>query len=206
MKFDTLPLGELGANCYLLDIGGDNSVAIDIGNEPEKLLGAVESSGLKLCAILLTHGHYDHVGGVEAVREATGAAVYIHEKDAVMLESGQTNLAVQLTHVPFRAVKSYETLTDGQILNIAGMTVQVMHTPGHTSGSVCYAVEDILFTGDTLFQGSIGRTDLGGNRKEMQSSLQKLAALEGDYTVCPGHGGRSTLVWEKAHNPYLRNL
>lgn len=206
MKFDTLPLGELGANCYLLDNENGGAIAIDIGDEPQRVLCILEQYELKLCAILLTHGHYDHVGGVEAVREATGAAVYIHEKDAAMLESGQANLAVQLTSVPFQAVKAYETLSDGQTLDIAGMTVQVMHTPGHTSGSVCYAVGDTLFTGDTLFQGSIGRTDLGGNRKEMQLSLKKLAALEKNYTVCPGHGGCSTLAWEKAHNLYLRGL
>lgn len=206
MKFDTLPLGELGANCYILEIGDGHAVAVDIGNEPEKLLHTLKKQGLTLSAILLTHGHYDHVGGVEAVREATGAVVYIHEQEAVMLESGTANLAVQFTQTPFRVVKSYETLTDGQVLNIDNVTVQVIHTPGHTPGGVCYAVGDILFTGDTLFQGSIGRTDLGGNRKDMLASLKKLAALEENYTVCPGHGGSSTLAQEKQHNPYMRNL
>lgn len=206
MKLTILQLGVLGANCYLLELGEGRALAIDIGGDPERLLGVLHERGLTLEAILITHGHYDHVGGVEAVREATGAAVYVHEADAAMLQSGQKNLAWHFTDAPFDSVKEFITVTDNQTLTIGGVPVTVLHTPGHTPGGVCYRIGEALFTGDTLFCGSIGRIDLGGNRKDMLASLQRLAALEGDYAVYPGHGESSTLNDERQHNPYMGAL
>ena len=202
MKLTILQLGVLGANCYLLENNGE-AVAIDIGGTPERLMQRLAQEKLTLKAILITHGHYDHVGGVEAVREQTGATVYVHEADAEMLTSGQKNLAYQLTSMTYEPVRAYTTVKDGQTIREAGLEIGVMHTPGHTPGGVCYRVGDALFTGDTLFCGGIGRIDLGGNRKDMLVSLQKLAALLDDPAVYPGHGESSSLAWEREHNPYM---
>lgn len=204
MELIHLILGELETNCYILDIGHEEAIAFDIGGNAKKVLQTLEDYHLQLKAILLTHGHYDHIGGVEAVRKATGAEVYIHENDAVMLESGRANLAYQLTSEAYLPVTEYHVLQDGAVLELGDKQIQVMHTPGHTSGGVCYLIEDMLFSGDTLFKGSIGRTDLGGNPKEMKESLRKIAALDRDYKVYPGHFQASTLDREKKTNPYLR--
>ncbi len=206
MKIETLLLGELAANCHIIDCGCGLCAAVDIGNSPEKLLRYLEKCGLKLRAILLTHGHYDHIGGVEAVRQATGADVYIHEADASMLESGQKNLAYQITPAPYQPVTAYKTVQDGDQITVGDLQFSVMHTPGHTAGGVCYRTEDVLFTGDTLFAGSIGRTDLGGNPSLMRASLQKLRDLPGDADVYPGHGSSSSLSAERRSNPYMRSL
>ena len=202
MKLTILQLGVLGANCYVLE-NGSEAVAIDIGGTPERLLKLLGERGLTLKAILITHGHYDHVDGVEAVRAKTGATVYIHEADAEMLTSGMKNLAFHFTEKPFRPVSAYTTVQEGQTIQAAGLDISVMHTPGHTPGGVCYRVGDALFTGDTLFCGGIGRIDLGGNRKDMLASLQRLAALPGDADVYPGHGESTTLEDERRNNPYM---
>lgn len=204
MELMHLVLGELSTNCYILNIGNGEAVAFDIGGNPKKVIDTLEAYSLKLRAILLTHGHYDHIGGVEAVRKATGAKVYIHEKDAVMLESGQANLSYQLTEDIYQPVKEYQTVEDNTVLEIGNKCIQIMHTPGHTSGSVCYLIEEMMFSGDTLFKGSIGRTDLGGNPAEMKDSLRKISALDKNYQVYPGHFDASTLEYEKKTNPYLR--
>ncbi len=206
MKMLSLMLGELGTNTYILDLGNQEAVIIDIGNGAEKVLQVLEMYQLNLKAILLTHGHYDHVAGVEEVRQATGAEVYIHEKDAPMLENGQANLAWQITEEDYLPVKEYHTLKDGDILEFSGHQIEVMHTPGHTAGGVCYLMEDKMFSGDTLFKGSVGRIDLGGNQTEMMQSLKKIASLEKDYQVYPGHFQFSSLAKEKISNPYLRNF
>ncbi len=201
-----LILGELATNCYILDVGNGQAVALDIGSGAKKVIQALDVYHLQLKAILLTHGHYDHVAGVEAVRKITGAEVWIHEKDAVMLESGDANLSWQLTEEIYVPVTEYKTLRGGEILEFGSEKIQVMHTPGHTPGGVCYLTGDKLFSGDTLFKGSIGRTDLGGNRGEMMQSLQKIAALTENYKIYPGHFEASALEYEKQHNLYLRNL
>ena len=206
MEMIQLMLGELATNSYILKLGNQDAIIIDIGNGAEKVLQALEVYHLNLKAILLTHGHYDHVSGVEQVRQATGAEVYIHEKDAVMLKSEEKNLALDFPNTNYIPVEEYHRLKDGDILEISGHKIEVMHTPGHTSGSVCYLIEDMMFCGDTLFKGSAGRTDLGGNRDELMRSLKKIASLEKNYHVYPGHFEDSTLEKEKASNPYLRSI
>lgn len=206
MEMIHLMLGEIATNSYILNLGNQDAVIIDIGNGAEKVLQALEVYHLNLKAILLTHGHYDHVAGVEQVRQATGAEVYIHEMDAHMLKSEKDNLAWQLTTEEYLPVEKYHTLKDSDILEISGHKIEVMYTPGHTSGGVCYLIEDMMFSGDTLFKGSVGRTDLGGNPNELMHSLKKIAALEKNYHVYPGHFEDSTLDKEKASNPYLRKF
>lgn len=206
MEMMTLVLGELGTNCYLLGCGGNSAIAIDIGNDPDKVLAVLQEKQITLEAILLTHGHYDHVAGVETVRSATGADVYIHELDAVMLTSASANLAEQLTTQIYQPVQRYQTVRDGDLLRIGTESVRVMHTPGHTPGGVCYLIENKMFCGDTIFKGSIGRTDLGGNVPDMKRSLRKIASLQQNYELYPGHFFASTLATEKLQNPYLRDL
>ncbi len=203
MKITTLHLGSLGTNCYLVPSGENRCIIIDIGDGAAKLRETLESRSLTPEAILLTHGHYDHVGGVEEIRSHYQIPVYIHTADEKCLRSGQANLAYQLTDKAFIPVKEYQTVQDGDVLHIGSLEITVIHTPGHTPGGVCYQIGDALFTGDTLFAGGIGRIDLGGNAQEMRASLERLSNLCGDYEVYPGHMGSSSLDFEREHNPYM---
>ncbi len=203
----TLHLGALAANCHIIPCGGNACAVTDIGGDPERLLAALAQAQLQLHAILLTHGHFDHIGGVEAVRQATGAKVYIHEADAPMLTDAGLNLARHISMEPFTPVSTWETVAEGTTMQVADRTFQVLHTPGHTKGSVCYLTEDLLFSGDTLFRGSMGRTDFpGGSMQEMAQSLQRLKAYDGDLRVYPGHDAGTTLERERQTNPYMRSV
>ena len=188
-------LGIYFANCYLVHGEGSNScIAIDPGGNPEKVLKYLEETGLTLEAILLTHGHFDHVGGVKPLAEKTGCPVYIHADDLKLPEK-------------FTAGPLYWTATyvEGDVLELAGMQLRVLHTPGHTEGSVCLVAEDVIFSGDTLFCRSCGRTDLpGGNQEKLEQSLARLKQLEGEYRVLPGHNRATTLALEREYNPYMK--
>ena len=195
MKLHTLALGAYETNCYILwNDGSKECIVIDPGYEPERVLGAVKTLGKELRAILLTHGHFDHVGAVREIFSQTDCDIYLCPADCAMPE--------QMTAGPLCYTNSYQ---DGDILNLAGLTLRVLHTPGHTPGSVCLLCDDSLFAGDTLFAGSCGRTDLpGGSWTELQASLSRLKSLEAEYTVYPGHGEATTLSNEKRYNPYLK--
>ncbi len=193
LHIKTLTVGQYETNCYLLcnDEAGQ-CLIIDPGYEPEEILQAV--NGYAVAAILLTHGHFDHVGGVKEIFARTDCDIYICPADCKMPES-MTAGAISYTN-------SY---ADGDVLKLAGFEIRVLHTPGHTPGSVCLLWENDLFSGDTLFAGSCGRTDLPcGNWNELTASLQKLKNLPGDYTVYPGHGEPTTLSVERTYNPYMR--
>lgn len=194
-KIHTLALGDLQTNCYLVwDDRGDACAVIDPGAEEDLILAQTEKLGLRIEAILLTHGHFDHVGGVKALVRETGCAVYLCEEELC--------LPPQLTAGPLHYTHTYG---EGDEVALAGLRFRVLRTPGHTPGSVCLISEDSLFSGDTLFAGSCGRTDFpGGSWAQMQASLTRLARLEEDYTVYPGHGGHTTLEWEKKTNPYMK--
>ena len=192
MTIDRLTLGNYQVNCYIVSENG-LGVIIDPGYEPETIRSFLEEKGIEPRAILLTHGHFDHVGAVKALAEEENVPVYLHPADRA--------LPRPLTR-PMGATQSVE---DGATVTAAGLSFSILHTPGHTKGSVCYLLGDIMFAGDTLFAGSCGRTDLpGGSRRELRASLNKLAGLPGDYTVYPGHGDATTLEWEKRNNPYLK--
>ena len=191
----TLPLGAYQTNCYLVwDRESDGCVVIDPGYDPERVLAQAKALGKTVEAVLLTHGHFDHVGGVRAIAAQTGCPVYLHEADLSQPE--------QMTAGPMYYTDLYG---EGDVLKLAGLHIRVLHTPGHTPGCVCLLAEDSLFSGDTLFQGSCGRTDFpGGDWAVLLRSLKRLASMDTGLSVYPGHGPATTLAEEKMYNPYLR--
>ena len=204
MTIHTLPLGDYQTNCYVVYGEGSKSCAvIDPGYYPEKILSFLQGKGLSLDAILLTHGHFDHVGAVEALVKATGCRLWMKESDYTQRKTPQNDFLYPIHDHTFCEVHFCE---EGEEISAGGLTFTVMETPGHTWGSVCYLCADALFSGDTLFAGSWGRTDLsGGDGQTLALSLERLGELDGDYTVYPGHGGTTTLAAEKQWNPYMRN-
>ena len=192
MNIQKLTLGLYQTNIYILS-NDTEAVVIDPGYEPDIILDALEGRELK--AILLTHGHFDHVGAVKELVAETGCKVYIHAADLSlppMITAGQ----LYYTH----------TYAEGDtVCPIEGAELHVLHTPGHTPGSVCLLLGDQMFSGDTLFEGSCGRMDLpGGDQLQMHQSLNRLVSLQADYHIHPGHGGSTTLAAEKRYNPYMR--
>lgn len=181
----TVTVGMLNNQCYVLSLPGrDDCVVMDPGSEPEKIRKAC--GGKKIAAILLTHGHFDHIGAVDALREGN-TPVMIHEADAPLLASPALNASWMIGQ-DITARPATRLLHDGEDFEAAGIPFHVMHTPGHTAGSVCYQTGSFLFTGDTLFHGGCGRTDLpGGDSRAMEASLKKIAPLAARCTIAPGH-------------------
>ena len=200
MNIKTLVLGPLQVNCYIIYVN-QKCVVIDPGAEPEKVMNTCEDLGLEIEAILLTHGHFDHVGGVKKLVEETNCALWMHQGDWSQKPGPMTSYLYPLANCDFTEVQFCE---HGQVINAAGLSFSVLETPGHTWGSVCYRCGDALFTGDTLFAGGCGRTDLpGGDWKTIHESLKRLVAMEGDCAVYPGHGEATTLAIERENNPYI---
>lgn len=207
MIIKTLQLGELNANCYIAVTAPGQCIAIDVGGSPRMVIEYLKMNRLKLSKILLTHGHFDHIAGVEEVRQATGAEVFVHETDSPMLESSALSLHSTISIMPFKPVMKYEIIRDNCIINDGDCSFRVLHTPGHSHGSVCYICEKerVIFSGDTLFCCSIGRTDFpGGDAHYMMQSLQQLYALDGNYKVYPGHNEFTDLDYERRNNPYMK--
>ncbi len=180
-----LTVGPLGTQCYLIWADGrDDCVVIDPGFEPEKIRAAL--SGRRIAAILLTHGHFDHIGGVRALMDQDTALV-IHALDAPMLSDPELN-AGYLINTTVTAPQPTHLVAEGDEVTYGGVSLRVLHTPGHTPGSVCYLAEPWLFTGDTLFHGGYGRTDLpGGSMTQLRASLRRLMSLIPQWEVLPGH-------------------
>ena len=199
MKVSVMQVGPIGTNCYLLQDEESGLLAvIDPGDDWERILHQIKKLGGEVKYILLTHGHYDHTTGVpDLVKALPGVQVYIHQADANGAGSQLFPLASQ--------VQDLNYYDEGDTLTLGSLTIEVLHTPGHSKGSVTLKVGDVLFTGDTLFCGSCGRTDLrGGSYEEIMVSLKRLGELEGDFHVCPGHDRTSTLERERKYNPFLR--
>ncbi|MCV9951386.1 MBL fold metallo-hydrolase [Paenibacillus sp. BT-177] len=200
-------LGPLQTNAYLLQ--GDDpqrAVIIDPGMNPGSLLRAIES--LTIEAILLTHAHFDHIGGVEEIRNAKGCPVYLHALEQDWLTSPKLNGSLMWPEAspPISTGPAEYDLAEGQQLNLIGHTFKVLHTPGHSPGSVSFLCGKDLFSGDVLFRQGVGRTDLtGGRERDLYDSIQnKLFPLGDDVTVYPGHGPKTSIGYEKANNPYIR--
>jgi Zn-dependent hydrolases, including glyoxylases len=203
-------VGPVQENCFIVRPQGSNrAVIVDPGDEPERLLGAIESLGVGIDAILLTHTHFDHVGAVAPVARATGAPVFCPELETVVL----SNIMDYVPWPGFGPFESYDadhTVSGGERLELAGMDIDVIFTPGHSPGHVTYAIPAgaALLSGDVLFQGSVGRVDLpGGDWPTLLQSIDSLiAAYPDETTVYPGHMGVTTLGRERATNPFLREL
>ena len=203
-------VGAVQENCFLVrSEGADHAVIVDPGEEAPRLLGAIEDAGVTLDAILLTHTHFDHVGAVAPVARATGAPVYCPQLEVPVLQD-------VMAFVPWPGFGPYEswdpehTVAGGETLELAGLELDVVFTPGHSPGHVTYAVrgEPALFSGDVLFQNSIGRTDLpGGDTATLMRSIASLLdRFDDETTIYPGHMGITTLGRERAHNPFVLQL
>lgn len=212
MRIELIPLGhEIFANCYLLiDEKSGDSALVDPGwysKETEKFV--YSHGGINLKYILLTHGHFDHILGVQWFKQASGAAVAIHSADADKLTDPVKSLCEG--HFPERQtpVNADILLEDGDTVQLGDEKIKVMHTPGHTSGSVCFILENdrTIISGDTLFCRTVGRTDFSdGSDEEMYKSIKKLILLDGDYRVLPGHNRETTLDSERTRNIYIRRM
>ena len=203
LKIHNLPLGAYQTNCYIVHGETSKSCAIiDPGYEAGVILETVAHLGLTVDAVLLTHGHFDHVGAVEQIVTATGCKLWMSQSDWSQVPTPATNHYFPLANCDFCEVQFCE---EGEQIWAGGLTFTAMETPGHTTGSVCYLCGNCIFSGDTLFQGSCGRTDLpGGSWDTIQNSLKRLASLEENYTVYPGHGMKTSLAFERIYNPYIR--
>ncbi len=198
MDIQILQVGPIGTNCYLLcDETEKLCAVVDPGGDAARVAAAVVDTGCAPCAILLTHGHYDHTGGVAELRAKwPDVPVYLNHRDQY-----EGDAYLQQLFPPVPGAKDYD---EGDTIQVGGLTVDVMATPGHSEGSVTLRCGDVLLCGDTLFAGSCGRTDFpGGSVKKIMASLKRLGSLEGDLQVYPGHMETSTLDQERSWNPYL---
>ena len=198
MLIKTLVVGHLETNCYVVtDENTLECAVIDPGAESNTILDYLEDNRLKCAAVMLTHAHFDHTGALESVLEETGARCYVSEK-----ENGTTSGFGR----PFSAPEGTFFYSEGDGVHVGSLTFRVMEAPGHTPGGVTLICGDALFTGDTLFKLSCGRTDFpGGDMKQELRSLKRIADLPGDYEVYPGHAECSRLSIEREHNPYMRH-
>ena len=203
IQIHTLPLGAYQTNTYIVfDSESSRCAIIDPGYESQTILKKVASLGLTVDAILLTHGHFDHVGAVLEIQKATSCAIWMNQGDYSPARHPLRGMMYPLADTTAAEINLCE---EGEQIRAGGLTFTTLETPGHTWGSVCYLCADALFSGDTLFAGSCGRTDRpGGDWATITQSLGRLREIEADLRVFPGHGGSSTLNIEKTTNPYLR--
>ena len=208
MNYKRFPLGALWTNGYLFwDEASRASFFIDAGGDTKDVRDFIEAEGLSLKMVLLTHGHIDHVAGIHELVPMAGGNIFISSGDAEMLRHPSKELQ-ELLRVKFDGLEDFKELSDGMILEFSGYTIEVISTPGHTEGSVCFLITDsggrkILVSGDTLFAQSVGRTDLeGGDSVKLEASLRKLAEFDDGLHVLPGHGPDTTIGSERELNPY----
>ena len=204
MEVICLAVGMLQANCFIaFDPVSRLGIVVDPGDDADRILRVLQKENITITHILLTHGHFDHIMAVSSLKKATAAKVCIHEFDAEMLQSVKKSLAC---HMPaeekrFQPLEADVLLHNKDVLSFAGEFITVLHTPGHTPGSVCFDTGKIMFTGDTLFSGSWGRCDFpGGSMDDMLSSLRSLSILPGDRVIYPGHNDSTTLDRERKTN------
>lgn len=199
-------LGQMGTNCYVVwDENTLEAAVIDPGFEDQRINDIINENKLKVKYILLTHGHFDHLGGVNQIKKLTGAKVLIHENDADCLLDPRRNLSV-LAGMSMVLDPADSYLKETETISLGEVVIQVIHTPGHSKGGVCLLAEDQLFAGDTLFNTSIGRTDFAdGDLDELLNGIEaKLFILDDATTVLPGHGENTTIGYERMNNPFLK--
>lgn len=208
LSISSLTVGELAVNCWFLtNEGSKETLVFDPGDEAGRIQAFADKKGWKISCILLTHGHADHMAAAEELKRLTGASVYALREEEPMLQNAKTNLSVFINHRVI-TVMADELLSDGQMITLSGICLQVFHTPGHTPGGCCFYCEEAgcVFSGDTLFQGSVGRSDFpGGSMSQLVRSVrEKLFLLPDDTKVYPGHGEETSIGYEKKYNPFVQ--
>ncbi len=203
MRIQTIYIGHLSENCYILETES-SAIVVDPGRFNNALRSAADRIKNKNTLILLTHCHFDHISGTEKLAEFLDCKVAIGEHEAENLIDDSVNLCTRF-HLPENKRQADILLKDNEEFSVGDLKFKVLHTPGHTSGSVCYLLNDVLISGDTLFNQNIGRTDLKtGSEQEMIKSLERLSNLDGDVKVYSGHGLPTTIAEEKANNIYMK--
>lgn len=205
MKICVLELGPLGTCCYIvIDQSTNKCAVIDPADELSVIISETQKKGLKVEKILLTHMHFDHIGALGELADVTGADIYVGSDDADGLSSAHLNLSQMFGH-PFVCTHPVKRICDGDVISVGDIQLSVMHTPGHTPGSVCFVNKDenVIFSGDTVFYRSIGRTDFpGGDYTQIMTSLKRILSLNPGIVLYPGHGPHTTVSDEIMHNPY----
>lgn len=206
MEIIRIPAGIYAANCYLVyDEDTKEGIAIDPGGDVDDIINKIQELDLDIKYIVLTHGHGDHIAGVEGLKDYTNAKIAVHKDDGPMVRDGNKNLSSRMA----MGTVEFEPdilLDEGDLIKFGNLSAEVIHTPGHTPGGISLKIGDALFTGDTLFAGSIGRTDFEGSSFEsiINSIKTKLITFPDDTRVFPGHGSATTIKREKSYNPFLR--
>ena len=207
MILQTIIVGSLSANCYLLGCEKTRAGAIiDPGGDEKEIIDAVTGKNLDIKYIINTHAHIDHIQANEHIKKFFSCPVYIHEKDEELLVDSNLNLSSMMSPFPVKFSPPDKKLKEGEEIKLGNLSLLILHTPGHTPGSISIVVEKNVFTGDALFAGGIGRTDLPGGDYDllMQSINEKLLTLPDDFTIYPGHGPASKISTEKKENPFLK--
>jgi len=207
MKIDNIVVGALQANCFIVyDEDSHDAIVVDPGDDAEKIIRLIEDRKLKVARIICTHGHFDHVGAVTGMKEKTGAAVMLHKGDLDIYMRADKQGALwgfQIEQPP--APDMY--IDEGDELAVGGFRLKVLHTPGHSPGGICLYGEGVILTGDTIFAGSVGRTDFpGGSAKELKRSFARIIALPPETRIFSGHGPSTTVKYEKKDNFFVYEL